>query len=116
MWWRLLIALFLVLHGIVFSFLDPESWLFDDGRSLFISLGIVAAAGLTIGAILLVARRRSWRLFLAAGAGVSLGQLLMFFEPGLFVGVGIDLAILAVVAWTYRTTRERPKTARVSPA
>lgn len=116
MWWRLLIALFLVLHGVVFSFLDPESWLFGDGRSLFILLGIVAAAGLTIGAILLVARRPSWRLFLAAGAGVSLTQLLVFFEPGLFVGVGIDLVILAVVAWTYRTTSERQKVARVSPA
>ena len=97
MWWRLLIALFLVLHGIVFSFLDPESWLVDDGRGLYIALGIAAAA-LTIGAILLVARRRSWRPFLAAGAAVSLAQLL-FFEPGQFVGVGIDVAILAVVAW-----------------
>lgn len=116
MWWRLLIALFLVLHGIVFSFLDPESWLVDDGRGLFISLGVVAAAGLTIGAILLVARRRAWRLFLAAGAAVSLAQLLVFFEPGLFVGVGIDLAILAVVAWTYRTTNEQQKVAGVSPA
>ena len=47
MWWRLLIALFLVLHGIVFFFLDPESWLLDDGRSVFISLGIVAAVALT---------------------------------------------------------------------
>jgi hypothetical protein len=115
-WWRLLIALFLVLHGIVFSFLDPESWLFDDGPSVFITLGIVAAAGLTIGALLLVARRRSWRLFLAAGAGVSLAQLLAFFEPGLVVGVGIDVAILAVIAWTYRSTGERPKVAGVSPA
>jgi hypothetical protein len=116
MWWRLLIAFFLVLHGIVFSFLDPESWLFDDGPSVFITLGIVAAAGLTIGALLLVARRRSWRLFLAAGAGVSLAQLLAFFEPGLVVGVGIDVAILAVIAWTYRSTGERPKVAWVSPA
>jgi hypothetical protein len=116
MWWRLLIALFLVLHGIVFFFLDPKSWLSDDGRSVFIALGMVAASALTIGAILLVAGRRSRRLFLAAGAGVSLAQLLVFFEPGLFVGVGTDLAILAVVAWTYGTTRERPQTARVSPA
>jgi hypothetical protein len=114
MWWRLLIALFLVLHGIVFAFLDPESWLLDDGRGAYIALGIVAAAALAIGAILLVARRRSWRLFLAAGAIVSLGQLLLFFEPGLFVGVGIDVAILAVIAWTYRGTRERPRVAGVS--
>jgi hypothetical protein len=116
MWWRLLIALFLVLHGIVFSFLDPESWLFDDGRSIFITLGIVAAAGLTIGALLLVARRRSWRLFLAAGTALSLAQLLLFFEPGLFVGVGIDVAILAFIAWSYRSTDERRQLAGVSPA
>ena len=115
MWWRLLIALFLVLHGIVFSFLDPESWLVDDGRGLYIALGIAAAA-LTIGAILLVARRRSWRPFLAAGAAVSLAQLLLFFEPGQFVGVGIDVAILAVVAWTYRGEGERRKIAGVSAA
>jgi hypothetical protein len=116
MWWRLLISLFLVLHAIVFSFLDPESWLLDDGRTLFISLGIVAAVGLTIGAILLVMRRRSWRLFLVAGAGISLVQLLVFFEPGLFVGVGIDLAILAVIGWTYRGTNARRKVAEVRPA
>ena len=116
MWWRLLIAVFLVLHGIVFSFLNPESWLLNDGRSLFISLGVVAAAALAVGAILLVARRRSWRLFLAAGAGLSLAQLLVFFEPGLFVGVGINVAILAVIAWSYRSTDERRQIAGVSPA
>ena len=116
MWWRLLIALFLVLHGIVFSFLDPESWLLNDGRGVFISLGIVAAVALTVGAILLVARRRSWRLFLAAGACVSLAQLLLFFEQGLFVGVGINVAILAVIAWSYRSTDERRQLAGVSPA
>ena len=116
MWWRSLIALFLVLHGIVFSFLDPASWLVDDGRGLYIVLGIIAAAALTIGAILLVARRSSWRLFLAAGAAVSLAQLLLFFEPGLFVGVGIDVAILAVVGWTYRGEGERRKLAGVIPA
>ena len=116
MWWRSLIALFLVLHGIVFSFLDPESWLVDDGHFLYIVLGIIAAAALTIGATLLVARRPSWRLFLAAGAAVSLAQLLLFFEPGQFVGVGIDVAILAVVAWTYRGEGERRKVTGVSPA
>ena len=116
MWWRSLIALFLVLHGIVFSFLDPESWLFDDGRGLYIALGIVAAAALTIGAILLVARRDAWRPFLATGAAVSLAQLLLFFEPGLFVGVGIDLAILAVVGWSYRSSGEAGRVAGVRPA
>jgi hypothetical protein len=116
MWWRLLIAFFLVLHGIVFSFLDPESWLLNDGRSLLITLGIVAAAALTIGAILLVARRRFWRPFLAAGAAVSLAQLLLFFESGQFAGVGIDVAMLAVVAWTYRGEGEARKVAGVSPA
>ena len=33
MWWRSLIALFLVLHGIVFAFLDLESWLVDDAAA-----------------------------------------------------------------------------------
>jgi hypothetical protein len=115
MWWRSVIALFLILHGVVFSFLDPESWLVEDGRGFYIALGIAAAA-LTIGAILLVVRRGLWRVFLAAGAAVSLTQLLLFFEPGLFVGVGIDLAILAVIAWTYRGEGERRKVAGVSPA
>jgi hypothetical protein len=116
MWWRVLIAVFLVLHGVVFAFLDPESWLADDGRGLYVVLGIVAAAALTIGATLLVARRPSWRLFVAGGAGVSLAQLLLFFEPGLFLGVGIDVAILAAIAWTYRGDRGRRRVAGVSPA
>jgi hypothetical protein len=116
MWWRSVIALFLILHGVVFSFLDPESWLVEDGRGVFIGLGIIAAAALTIGAILLVVRRGLWRVFLAAGAAVSLTQLLLFFEPGLFVGVGIDVAILAVIGWTYLGEGERRKVAGVSPA
>jgi hypothetical protein len=116
MWWRSLIAFFLALHGIVFSFLDPESWLFDDGRGLYIALGVVAAVALTVGAILLVARRRAWRPFLATGAAVSLAQLLLFFEPGLFVGIGIDLAVLAFVGWSYRSTGEARRVAGVSPA
>ena len=116
MWWRLLIALFLVLHGIVFSFLDPDSWLVDDGRGLFITLGIVSAVALGIGAVLLVAARPSWRPFLAAGALVSLAQLLLFFELGQFIGVAIDVVILAVVAWTYRGTADRRRIAGVSPA
>jgi hypothetical protein len=116
MWWRSLIALFLVLHGIVFTFLNPEPWLFDDGRGLFIALGVVAAAALTIGAILLVTRRRAWRPFLATGAAASLAQLLLFFEPGLFVGIGIDLSILAVVGWSYRSTGEVRRVAGVRPA
>jgi hypothetical protein len=36
------------------------------------------------------------------GALDSLVQLPAFFEIGLIVDVGIDLAILGVVAWTYR--------------
>jgi hypothetical protein len=116
MWWRSVIALFLILHGVVFSFLDPESWLVEDGRGFYIALGIIAAAALTIGAILLVVRRGLWRVFLAAGAAVSLTQLLLFFEPGLFVGVGIDVAILAVISWTYLGEGERRKVAGVSPA
>ena len=71
---------------------------------------------MTIGAILLVVRRRSWRPFLATGAAVSLAQLLIFFEPGLFVGIGIDLAILAVVGWSYRSRGEARRVAGVSPA
>jgi hypothetical protein len=55
-------------------------------------------------------------VFLAAGAAVSLTQLLLFFEPGLFVGVGIDVAILAVIGWTYLGEGERRKVAGVSPA
>jgi len=117
MWWRSLIAFFLVLHGIVFAFLDPESWLFDDGRGLYIALGVVAAVALTIGAILLVAWRRVCRPFLATGAAVSLAQLLVFFEPGLFVGVCIDVAILAVIGWTYGSEGHgRRDVAGVSPA
>jgi hypothetical protein len=84
-----MIALFLVLHGIVFAFLEPDSWLLAGGRGLFIVLGIAAAAGLAIGAVLLVARRKSWRLFVGAGAAVSLA---------------------------HRTSGERPKVAGVSPA
>lgn len=101
MWWRIPIALVLVLHGIVFAFLNPDSWLFDDGRGLYLTLGVIAAIFFNIGAVLLVLQRDSWRLFLAPGAALSLVQLLIFFEAGQFIGVAIDVAVLAAVAWTY---------------
>jgi hypothetical protein len=45
--------------------------------------------------VLLIGRRAIWAKFIAVGAAVSLFQLLVFFEPNLLVGVGIDVAILA---------------------
>ena len=116
MWWRSLIGLFLVLHGIVFAFLDPSSWLLDDGRGVFLTLGILAAIALATGAILLVARRDAWRVAVAVGAGVSLVQLVVFFEPGLFLGVAIDVALLAVVGWTALGSRGVPTLRGVSHA
>ena len=80
----------------------------------FVALGLVAAVGLTVGAILLVARRDSWRVVTGVGAAVSLAQLFLFFASGLFVGVGINLAILVAVAWTYRSTADSSRSDGVS--
>lgn len=115
MWWRASIALVIVLHAIVFAFLDPDSWLFEGGRTLYLTLGVLAAAGLAVGAGLLVAGREWWTFSLFAGGAVSLAQLLLFFEPGQFVGVAIDVAILAFVAWRWAQGREAVLR-RASPA
>ena len=88
-------AIFLILHGIVFVFLAPESWVAGDADALWIGLGAVALFALGLAAWLVV-RRRDWRRWLTAGAGVSLLQLLVFFEMGLIVGVAINLALLGV--------------------
>jgi hypothetical protein len=85
----------------VFVFLDPESWLFDNGRGLYYVLGAIGAVLLAIGGILLIARSDSWGLVLAGGAAVSLLQLLVYFRPDQFIGIAIDIAILGVVASSY---------------
>ncbi len=55
----------------------------------------------------------SKRLFVAAGAGVSLAQLLLFEERGPFIGIGIDVVILA---WSYRAKGGEAPIRAVSPA
>ena len=65
---------------------------------------------------MLVARPESWRTFTAPGAAVSLAQLLLLFERGLFIGVVIDVAILAAVAWKYRRVGRETLVKRVSPS
>ena len=99
--WRWLIAVFFVLHGLVFVFLAEESWLVGDAEALWYGLGGLALAALTVAAVLLVARRESWRSFAAAGAALSLAQLLLFFRLGLWIGVCIDVAILAALLWLH---------------
>ena len=115
--WRWVIALFLVLHGLVHAAVwaapmddeatfDPKrSWLLDGlglgggTRTLSILLALVAMVGFVAVGVGLFAQQGWWRPLAVAAAAVSLGLILLYFNPWLSVGLAIEVLVLAAVLW-----------------
>jgi hypothetical protein len=119
---RLVVAAFLLGHAMIHAgFLAPrppltatgptwpfvleQSWILDAfhvdreiGRLIGMALVAVTVAGLGIAAIatLGVGPASLWTAAVGVGSMGSLGVLLLFFNPMLVLGVGIDLALV----WT----------------
>ena len=119
---RLLVAAFLLGHGMIHaSFLAPRprqtatgptwpfalerSWILDSfrvdretGRLVGIALVAITIGGFGLAAVatLGVGPASLWAAAVGVGCVGSLGVLLLFFNPRLVLGVGIDLALV----WT----------------
>ena len=129
------LAGFLVAHGLVhLMFVSPApasasapgatEWPFDMAKSWLVTgpgldVNLVRALGLALIAAIVVAfalagmatagivvPSGSWRTLVAISAVASIALLVLFFNPQLVLGLGIDAVLLAVVlasAWTPAT-------------
>jgi fatty acid desaturase len=125
---KILIALFLIAHGLVHGGLaaapDPDdpgsnpgafftspdrSWLlsklgFNPSWVKWLGIGLVAAA--TLGFVLagmgvfgIPGLAEVWRTIAVISAGLSLILLILFWHPWLILGVLIDLGIIISLLW-----------------
>jgi hypothetical protein len=130
-----ILAGFLVAHGLVhLMFVSPApasasapgatEWPFDMAKSWLVTgpgldVNLVRAVGLALIAAIvvtfalagmatagIVVPSGSWRTLVAISAVASIALLVLFFNPQLVLGLGIDAVLLAVVlasAWTPAT-------------
>ena len=116
---RLAVGVFLILHGLVYPLLAvipaprddssqmgefwTQSLLFGSGprvKILIYGFSIVAAAVLVVAGVSFMAKADWWRIAWIAGAGFGLLTLVLFWQKDWWIGVLINLALLAVVLFT----------------
>jgi hypothetical protein len=117
--WRVVLGLFLVAHGLVHAGIwttpkpatgkarpfDPaSSWLLDrlgasqrSAHMVSVVLALVAAAGFVVGGLGLLVHAAWWGAVAGGSAAVSLLLMVLYFNPWLVVGLGIELAIIAAL-------------------
>jgi hypothetical protein len=80
-----------------------QSLLFGDGpvvKTLIYVFSIAAAAVLVVAGVSFMAKADWWRVAWIAGAGFGLLTLVLFWQKDWWIGVLINLALLAVVLFT----------------
>jgi hypothetical protein len=104
--WRIMLGAFVVAHGLVTGviwavplpadapFNPGHSWLVGETRRLSMIVGLVAASGMILAGIGFLGHGAWWALFGAAGAGLSLVLMVVFFSPWLVAGVAISAGVL----------------------
>ena len=116
---RIIVGIFLILHGLVYPLLavipNPrddstkmgefwtQSLLFGSGprvKTLIYGFSIVAAVILIVSGVSFMAKADWWRAAWIAGAGFGLLTLIVFWQKDWWIGVLINLALLAVVLFT----------------
>lgn len=110
---RWLFISFLVAHGLVHlavwlapatpgakaPFNPAHSWLLGERRGLAVVVAALAAALYLVAGAALMAHAAWWRAVAVAGSGVSLTLITSYFHPWLSFGAGLDIALIAAVAW-----------------
>jgi hypothetical protein len=100
---RLLVSLFLVLHGITHAFV-----LTDRTTLAYSLLGLTLAACAVAG--IAVARRAAWwASAVYAAAAISAVELLLTWNPSSLWGLPIDAAIVACLFFVTRRHAPRPQ-------
>jgi len=116
---RIGIGIFLILHGLVYPLMAVipapndesskmgEFWthslLFGSGprvKTLIYAVSIVAALILIVSGVSFMAKASWWRAAWIAGAGFGLLTLIVFWQKDWWIGVLINVALLAVVLFT----------------
>jgi len=111
--WRLLFIAFLIAHGLVHLAIwlmprpaeekapfDPDhSWLLGNQKTVAVVLAVMAAVLLLAGGLGLWAHAGLWRGVAAIGLAISLGLMVVYFNPWyLFIGA-INAALIVGIVW-----------------
>ena len=110
---RWLLIGFLVTHGLIHIAVwvvprpkaakapfDPShSWLLGDVRGLAVALAATAGVLYVVAGVGLLAEETWWRPLTVASSGVSLGLMLLTFNPWLLGGIALDVALLVGPGW-----------------
>lgn len=116
---RIGVGIFMILHGLVHPLMAvipkpnvetskmgefwTQSLLFGGGprvKTLIYAFSIVAAAVLLVSGGSFMFKASWWRIAWIAGAGFSLLTLVLFWQKDWWIGVLINVALLAVVLFT----------------
>jgi hypothetical protein len=95
--WRWGLVVFLFVHGGIAAAQAsgvPESWLVGNRRSAGLALTLIAGLVLVTSGAALVAHASAWRALALTGAALSLVFFLIFFQPLILFGLGLDVAML----------------------
>jgi hypothetical protein len=116
--WRLFIAGFLVLHGILHAaiWIPPQqgtelahfgpqaSWLFAEVRPVVVTLALVAAGGFALSGVAYLAHWDMWAVSATIAAVSSMALVVATFTPWWSFAVVINTVIL-YAAWQAATAR-----------
>ena len=115
---RLVIAGFLILHGILNaviwippqqgselpSFGSQASWLFAEVRPIVVTLAVIAASGFAVSGVAYAAHRDMWAFPASLAAVASMALIVATFTPWWSFAVVINAAIL-YAAWQSATAQ-----------
>jgi len=116
--WRLVVAGFLVLHGILHAaiWLPPQqgsdlpnfgaqaSWLFAEVRPVVVTLALVAAGGFALSGMAYMAHLDMWAVPATVAAVASMALIVATFTPWWSFAVVIN-AVILYAAWHSATAQ-----------
>jgi hypothetical protein len=96
--WGLVIGLFV--HGAIVAAQAtgvPRSWAFGDHKGAGLALSFLAGGLLIAAAASLALDSSTWRPLAVVGAAASCAYFLVYFQPLILIGLGIDIAMLVTI-------------------
>ena len=103
------VVLALLVHGAIVAAQAagvPNSWVFGNQQVAGVVLALVAGGILILAGAALAMAASPWRVLAVVGAGVSLLFFVVYFQPLILIGLGIDIAILVLVGRLSWPTKE----------
>jgi hypothetical protein len=100
--WRWGVVLLLLVHGAIVAAQAsgvPRSWVVGNHGSTGAALTLIAGALLVAAGAALAAQSSAWRPLALAGAGMSFAFFVVYFQPLILIGLGIDISMLLAIGW-----------------